>query len=67
MKRSVKNDRVLRAITIGLATMIAATSAPITVLAEDGMPDFSSSDSAPADPTPAESAPSAPIESAPAE
>ncbi|MBO4904783.1 MAG: hypothetical protein J5367_06135, partial [Lachnospiraceae bacterium] len=35
MKRNVKNEKVLRAITIGLATMIAATSTPITVLADD--------------------------------
>ncbi len=36
MRKNVKNDKVLRAITIGLATMIAATSAPVTVLADDG-------------------------------
>lgn len=35
MKRRTRNDKVLRAITIGLATMIAATSAPITVLADE--------------------------------
>ena len=35
MRRNIKNDKVLRAITIGLATMIAATSAPVTVLADD--------------------------------
>ena len=34
MRRNVKNDKVLRAITIGLATMIAVTSTPVTVLAE---------------------------------
>ena len=38
MKRNVKNDKVLRAITIGLATMIAATSAPVTVLADTAEP-----------------------------
>lgn len=36
MKKNVKNDKVLRAITIGLATMIAATSAPVTAFAEEG-------------------------------
>ncbi len=36
MKRNVKNEKVLRAISIGLATMIAVTSTPITVFAEDG-------------------------------
>ena len=36
MRKNVKNDKVLRAITIGLATMIAATSVPVTVLADDG-------------------------------
>ena len=35
MKRNVKNDKVLKAITIGLATMIAATSMPMNVYAED--------------------------------
>ncbi|MCR4692028.1 MAG: hypothetical protein K5739_11850 [Lachnospiraceae bacterium] len=35
MRKNIKNDKVLRAITIGLATMIAATSAPVTVLADD--------------------------------
>ncbi len=35
MRRNVKNDKVLRAITIGLAAMIAATSAPVTVLADE--------------------------------
>ncbi len=35
MRREVKNDKVLKAITIGLAAMIAVTSAPVTVLAED--------------------------------
>lgn len=34
MRRNIKNDKVLRAITIGLATMIAVTSSPITVLAD---------------------------------
>ncbi len=34
MKRNVKNDKVLRAITIGLATMIAATSMPTNVWAD---------------------------------
>ncbi len=35
MRKNVKNDKVLRAITIGLATMIATTSTPLTVLAEE--------------------------------
>ena len=34
MRRNIKNDKVLRAITIGLATMIAATSMPMNVYAE---------------------------------
>ena len=33
-RKNIKNDKVLRAITIGLATMIAATSAPLNVYAE---------------------------------
>ena len=36
MRRNIKNDKVIKAITIGLATMIAATSAPVGVLADDG-------------------------------
>ena len=32
-RKNIKNDKVLRAITIGLATMIAATSAPVNVYA----------------------------------
>ncbi len=36
MKKNVKNDKVLRAITIGLATMIAASSAPVSVFAAEG-------------------------------
>lgn len=35
MRRNTKNNKVLRAITIGLATMIAVTSTPVTVLADD--------------------------------
>ncbi len=35
MKRNVKNEKVLKAITIGLATMIAATSAPVNVFATE--------------------------------
>ncbi len=35
MRRNVKNDKVLRAITIGLATMIAVTSAPVTAFASE--------------------------------
>lgn len=34
-RKNIKNDKVLRAITIGLATMIAATSAPLDVLANE--------------------------------
>ncbi len=34
MRRNIRNDKVLRAITIGLATMIATTSTPITTFAE---------------------------------
>ena len=34
MKRNVKNEKVLRAMAIGLATMIAVTSTPVTVLAD---------------------------------
>lgn len=33
MRRNVKNDKVLRAMAIGLATMIAATSTPVAVFA----------------------------------
>lgn len=36
MRRNIKNDKVLRAITIGLATMIAVTSTPLTVFAGEG-------------------------------
>ncbi len=35
MRRNIKNDKVIKAITIGLATMIAATSAPVDALAND--------------------------------
>ena len=35
MRRNIKNDKVIKAITIGLATMIAATSAPLDVLADE--------------------------------
>ena len=35
MRKNIKNDKVLRAITIGLATMIAATSAPLNVYADE--------------------------------
>ena len=35
MKKNIKNDKVIKAITIGLATMIAATSMPANVFAED--------------------------------
>ena len=39
MKRNVKNDKVVRAITIGLAAMIAATSVPMNVLADETAPE----------------------------
>ena len=39
MKRNVKNDKVVRAITIGLAAMIAATSMPMNVLADETAPE----------------------------
>ena len=35
MRKNVKNDKVLKAITIGLAAMIATTSVPVTVLADE--------------------------------
>ena len=35
MKRTIKNKKVIKAITIGLAAMITATSSPIEVLAEE--------------------------------
>lgn len=35
-RKNIKNDKVLRAITIGLSTMIAATSAPLNVYAGAG-------------------------------
>ncbi|MBR4574469.1 MAG: hypothetical protein IKO16_06130 [Lachnospiraceae bacterium] len=41
-RKNIKNDKVLRAITIGLATMIAATSAPVNVWADDDSVDESS-------------------------
>ena len=62
MKRNVKNDKVLRAITIGLATMIAATSMPITVSAETTQEPLNTSNPEPtpeADPAP-EAEPSSP-------
>ena len=38
-KKNSANEKVLRAITIGLSTMMAVTSVPMTVLAEeDGIP-----------------------------
>lgn len=37
-RKDIKNDKVLRAITIGLATMIAATSAPLNVYADEAEP-----------------------------
>ena len=48
MRKNVKNDKVLRAITIGLATMIAATSAPVTAFAEEAEGAEGSANSAPA-------------------
>ena len=45
MKRRTRNDKVLRAITIGLATMIAATSAPVNVWADDDNTNNESNDS----------------------
>ncbi len=38
MRKNVRNDKVVRAITIGLATMIAATSMPVTAFANDEAP-----------------------------
>ncbi len=35
MRKNIKNDKVIKAITIGLASMIAVTSSPVSVLAED--------------------------------
>ena len=35
MKKNIKNDKVIKAITIGLATMIAATSVPTSVYADE--------------------------------
>jgi len=35
MKKNIKNDKVLRAITIALATMITVTASPVTVLADE--------------------------------
>ena len=51
MRRNIKNDKVIKAITIGLAPMIAATSAPIDALA-DTEPEVTGepATSAPADP-----------------
>lgn len=36
MRRNVRNSKVIRAIAIGLATMIAATSIPLNVFADNG-------------------------------
>lgn len=36
MRKNTRNEKVLKAITIGLATMIAITSTPVTALADDG-------------------------------
>lgn len=38
MRKNPRNDKVLRAITIGLAAMMATTSMPLTVLADDTEP-----------------------------
>ncbi len=38
MRKNIKNDKVIKALTIGLATMIAATSVPTGVFAEEGEP-----------------------------
>ena len=35
MRKNVKNEKVLRAMAVGIATMIAVTSTPVAVLAED--------------------------------
>ena len=35
MRRKIRNDKVLRAISIGLAAMIAVTATPVSVLAEE--------------------------------
>lgn len=35
MRKNIKNDKVIKAITIGLATMIAATSVPTSVFADE--------------------------------
>ena len=43
MKRNVKNDKVIKAMTIGLAAMIAATSMPMNVYADDDIPEESGS------------------------
>ena len=67
MRKNVRNDKVVRAITIGLATMIAATSMPVTAFANDEAPVAE----APIEVAPAEAEASAPApaaeESAPAE
>lgn len=44
MKKNIKNEKVIRAITIGLATMIAATSTPMTVFADEADPTEGGSD-----------------------
>ena len=45
MRKTVKNDKVIKAITIGLATMLATTTMPLSVYAEDGVSEESSSES----------------------
>ena len=37
MRKNTRNEKVLRAITIGLAAMISVTSMPVTAFAEDGV------------------------------
>ena len=54
MRKNVKNDKVLRAISIGLATMIAVTSTPVSVFADatdaaNGEPATEGEDNKPAD------------------
>lgn len=41
MKRNIKNDKIIKAMTIGLAAMIASTSAPVNVFAGEADEDSS--------------------------
>lgn len=45
MVKNVKNDKVIRAISIGLATMLASTSMPVIAMANEAEPDGAAQES----------------------